>query len=228
MKTPKHIIETLITNKNNHKKIGYYGYWSWNKREVLMDYFDINNKILRQEGKDIIDEFNKLVNLFNKFHYIKGITQSNRQFKLSYDDKKVKFLLNIYDGKDVHIPDIEVSDIFRKNILYIVNKKEDEYFNKKSFKGKKERTLISVKCRYDEIPLNVFIKLNNISNVSHFSYLSKKYQFLIYISIPNHIPYEQYNYYLYKHLLDEDNLEKYIKNNILFFYDYSYLLLMFL
>lgn len=200
-------------------KMDRYYYGTYNQKLNFNNFY--YNKRLTSRGSEIIDKFNKLENLLIKFDGIKGKTALGRDFKLDYEKEKIKFSLEIYDGDDnVYLPYISVSDIYSKNILSIVNKLEDNYFNKPAVsKSKYKRSKIEITGDIDEDEDEFKVSIGIIGNqISSEIYYLDTHNNNMYIGakIPDHIQSKQMHDYIYLYFLNKYNvtqkIEYYLRN----------------
>jgi hypothetical protein len=132
---------------------------------------------------------------------IEGTTEGGRQFKITHSQDNDYFHTQIFSGvDDVYEPLLRMSEVLKNNILSVINKIDENFFDRRMLVPvKTKRKIIFIEGKQEEKPFIINVRVENNWVSGNMKFRNGLTQLEMSRIVPEHIHMNQKHNWLYLH-----------------------------
>jgi hypothetical protein len=159
-----------------------------------------------------------LKSLLHQMDSIEGTTEGGRRFKVVWNIESDSFKTQIFSGDDeVYEPPLRMNDILKNNILSVINKIDESFFDKRMYMGspvKTKRKNILIEGKQEENPFTINVRVENNWVGGNMQFRNSLNTLEMSRLVPDHIHVNQKHNWLYLHYQKQESWLDILKYNI--------------
>jgi hypothetical protein len=131
---------------------------------------------------------------------IEGTTEGGRQFKVTYHQESNFFKTEIFVGDtDVYEPTLRMAEVLKNNILSVINKIDENFFDRRLVANRTQRKTIFIEGKQEDRPFTIRVRVENNWVNGNMKFKNGLTQLEMSRLVPEHIHVNQKHNWLYLH-----------------------------